>query len=254
MFINSPLEQFVLLPIFPFLTPYVVFVITNIIITAFYLFIFFSILILSFSVFGKSNFYLISSKWRRYIERNYIKILSFLDSNIQIKNKYIFFPLFSFNFFIVLYMNTFGILPFTYAITSQFIITLSIAVSLFLAMNTLSIIKHKIKFFSSFLPSGVSVILAFLLVPIELISFIFKPVSLAIRLFVNIVAGHTMLKIIAGFVLIIMSCVGFFSVSHLFPLILIIALFFLEVAVAFIQAFVFSILLCIYLNDLYNLH
>ncbi len=87
-----------------------------------------------------------------------------------------------------------------------------------------------------------------------MISFIFKPISLAIRLFVNIVAGHTMLKIIAGFILIIMSYIGLLCAGHLAPLAVIIVLFFLEVGVAFIQAFVFSVLLCIYLNDLYNLH
>ncbi len=163
MFIYSPLEQFVLLPIhkFPFLMPYIVFVTTNMIATAFVLFIFFFICLLAVFIVGKNKSYLIANRWRCCFEIMYINTVSFLDGNIQIKNKHYFFPLFSFNFLIIAYMNIFGILPFTYTITSQFIVTLSIASVLFLAMNALAIVKHKIKFFSSFLPSGVSVTLAF---------------------------------------------------------------------------------------------
>ena len=104
------------------------------------------------------------------------------------------------------------------------------------------------------LPPGTSVALSFLLVPIELISFVFKPISLSIRLFANMMAGHTLLKVIAGFGYTLMSASGSLFLLHIFPLLLLVPLFFLELGVAIIQSFVFSILICIYINDALNLH
>jgi len=108
--------------------------------------------------------------------------------------------------------------------------------------------------FSLFFPAGTSFTLAFLLVPLELISYIFKPLSLAIRLFCNMMAGHTLLKVIAGFAWTLMSFSGFLFLMHYIPILILIPLFGLEFGVALIQAFVFSFLTCIYLNDALNLH
>ncbi|MEY4050709.1 MAG: synthase subunit 6 [Bacteroidota bacterium] len=109
-------------------------------------------------------------------------------------------------------------------------------------------------FFALFLPPGTSIVLAFLLVPIELISYVFKPVSLSIRLFANMMAGHTLLKVIAGFACTLMANSGILFLLHYVPLLILIPLFGLELGVALIQSFVFSILICIYLNDSINLH
>jgi len=108
--------------------------------------------------------------------------------------------------------------------------------------------------FSLFLPSGTSLALSFLLVPIELISYIFKPISLSIRLFANMMAGHTLLKVIAGFAYTMMVLSGILFFVHYVPLLILIPLFLLELGVSLIQAFVFSVLVCIYLNDAINLH
>jgi len=96
--------------------------------------------------------------------------------------------------------------------------------------------------------------LLFLLTPIEVISFLFKPISLAIRLFANMMAGHTLLKVIAGFSFTLVNKSGVLFILHLIPLFLLIPLYGLELAVAFIQAFVFTILVCIYINEGLNLH
>jgi len=125
---------------------------------------------------------------------------------------------------------------------------------LFLGINIISIKQHKTEFFSSFYPSGTSVLLGLLLVPIELISYVFKPISLSIRLFANMMAGHTLLKVIIGFSFILMGKELIFFVFHLVPLLILIPLFFLEFGVSFIQAFVFCVLICIYINDALILH
>jgi ATP synthase subunit 6 len=109
-------------------------------------------------------------------------------------------------------------------------------------------------FFSLFLPGGTSIGFAFLLVPIEFVSYFFKPISLSVRLFANMMAGHALLKVIAGFGFILMGKTGIFFILQYVPLLILIPLFFLELAVAIIQAFVFCILICIYLNDAINLH
>jgi ATP synthase subunit 6 len=105
-----------------------------------------------------------------------------------------------------------------------------------------------------FLPAGTSLGLAFLLVPVELISYFFKPLSLAIRLFCNMMAGHTLLKVFAGFAWSLSSGSGIVMLLQIIPLLILVPLYGLELGVALIQAFVFSLLTCIYLNDAVNLH
>jgi ATP synthase subunit 6 len=139
-------------------------------------------------------------------------------------------------------------------VTSHFIVTFSISFFIFIGMNIICVKTHKLEFFSLFLPSGTSVLLAFLLVPVELISYIFKPLSLAIRLFCNMMAGHTLLKVFAGFAWSLSGTTGVLFLMHYVPLLILIPLFGLELGVALIQAFVFSLLTCIYLNDALNLH
>jgi len=126
--------------------------------------------------------------------------------------------------------------------------------SIFIGINIICVKKHGLKFFSLFLPPGTSIALAFLLVPIEFISYVFKPVSLSIRLFANMMAGHTLLKVIAGFAFTLMSNAGILFLVHYCPLLILIPLIGLELAVALIQSFVFTILICIYINDSINLH
>jgi len=177
-----------------------------------------------------------------------------VQENIGGKRSQEFFPLIFTLFFFVLCMNLIGLVPYSFTVTSHFIVTLILSLIIFLGMNIICIRIHGLKFFSLFLPSGTSFALSFLLVPVEIISYIFKPLSLAIRLFCNMMAGHTLLKVFAGFAWSLMSFSGILFFLQYIPILILIPLFGLELGVAFIQAFVFSLLTCIYLNDALNLH
>lgn len=248
-FFYSPLEQFIVLPIFS--SDYFFLSINNILIT--FLVIIFFLIVYILSILNP-NLYLISNRWQLLFENIFLGTTSLLQDNIQSTEKHTFFPMVSVIFFLILSLNLSGIVPFTFTITSELIITFAISLVSFLSIQIIAARKHKLKIFSSFLPSGVSIWLSPLLVPIEFISFFFKPISLSIRLFANMMAGHTLLKVIAGFIWVMMSAIGIFSLTHYVPLLILVVLFLLEVGVAMIQAFVFSVLICIYINDLYNLH
>ena len=138
--------------------------------------------------------------------------------------------------------------------TSHLIITFTLSFSIFIGINIICINIYKSEMLSLFIPSNTSFGLALLLVPIEFVSYIFKPISLGVRLFANLMAGHTLLKVIVGFswsMLLIENVLSFF---HVIPLLILVILMGLELGVAVIQAYVFTILTCIYLNDSINLH
>jgi len=150
-------------------------------------------------------------------------------------------------------LNLIGLFPYSFTLTSHIIVTLTLSVSTFIGINIISLKKYKLNFFSLFLPSGTSFVLALLLVPIEIISYLVKPISLAIRLFANMMAGHTLLKVIVGFANTLMLAGGIYFIIHYVPLLILIPLFGLELGVALIQSFVFAILICIYINDSTNI-
>ena len=159
-----------------------------------------------------------------------------------------FFP-FVFSLFIfILILNMIGMIPLTFTVTSHIIITFALASVVFILVTVLGFIKNGIGFLKLFVPSGVPVVMLPLLVPIELISYLIRPLSLSVRLFANMLAGHMMLKVFAGFV-IMLGVFGGFA-----PLLFMVAFTALEILVAFLQAFVFAVLTCIYLNDALHMH
>jgi ATP synthase subunit 6 len=253
-FLTSPLEQFQVLPIIGFYFNGFDISITNeTIILA--LILFFSLVYFN-SILKQetSSFYIVPNRWQAIIEIIYSLILSLVIDNIRDKKGQYFFPLVFFIFLFILSLNLIGLIPYSFTLTSHLIVTLSLSLAVFIGINIVCIRIHGINFFSLFLPSGTSIVLALLLVPIELISYVFKPISLSIRLFANMMAGHTLLKVIAGFAYTLMSNTGILFMLHYVPLLILIPLFGLELGVALIQSFVFSILICIYLNDTINLH
>jgi ATP synthase subunit 6 len=139
-------------------------------------------------------------------------------------------------------------------VTSHLIVTFTLALMTFIGINIICIKEHGINMLSLFLPSGSSLFLALLLIPIEIVSYFFRPISLSVRLFANMMAGHTLLKVIIGFAWVMMLAGGGLLVAHTIPLLILVVLMFLELGVACIQAYVFSILVCIYLNDAIHLH
>jgi ATP synthase subunit 6 len=158
-------------------------------------------------------------------------------------------------FLYVLMANLLGLIPFSFAITAQLVVAFGLSFSLFIGVTLIGVLKHKLHFLSFFLPSGAPIALAPLLVLIEIISYIFRPISLGVRLFANITAGHSLLAIIAGFSWTMLGVNTIFMTAlAAVPAIVIIAIFGLEIAVAFLQAYVFAVLLCIYLKDAIELH
>ena len=159
-----------------------------------------------------------------------------------------FFPFIFTLFMFVLFCNMIGMLPYSFTVTSHIIVTFVLAAFIFIAVTIIGFIKHGIKYLQLFVPKGVPVVLLPLIIVIEIISYLSRPVSLSVRLFANMMAGHTMLKVFGGFVISLGLLGGWL------PLGFSVALTGLEILVAFLQAYVFAILTCIYLNDALNLH
>jgi F-type H+-transporting ATPase subunit a len=150
-------------------------------------------------------------------------------------------------FLFILFANLFGLVPWSFTVTSHIIVTFALAIVVFLGVTIIGIIKHGVHFLRLFVPSGVSVVLLVVLVPIEILSYVIRPFTLSIRLFANMLAGHTMLAIFGGFA----AAVGVFAIL---PVGINVALYALEVLVAVLQAYVFAILTCLYLRDALHLH
>src|SRR5580693_4073964 len=164
-----------------------------------------------------------------------------------------FFP-FVFSLFIfVLFCNFLGMVPGSFTVTSQIAVTFSLAALVVLLVIVVGFMKHGLRFLTLFVPKAPWYLLI-LLVPIEVISFLTRPISLSVRLFANMLAGHTMLAVFGGFVVALGSAGGVLSVLSVAPMLLIVAIMLLELLVAFLQAYVFAILTCIYLNEALHLH
>ena len=150
-------------------------------------------------------------------------------------------------FMFILFGNLLGMIPSAFTFTSHIVVTFAMALAVFLFVTLLAIFKHGIRFFSFFVPPGAPKLMWPLLIPIEVISYLSRPVSLSVRLFANMLAGHTLLKVFAGFVVAL-------GAAGVVPLLFIVALTGLEILIAFLQAYVFTILTCLYINDALHLH
>lgn len=165
-----------------------------------------------------------------------------------------FFPLIFTLFLFILFANFFGLLPYAFTPTSHIIVTFAMALLVFVVVILVGWWNHGLKWFSLFVPGGVPVALLPLIVPIEIISFLSRPVSLSVRLFANMLAGHTILAVFAGFVVSLGAAGGILSVGAIVPQLAIIAITALELLVAGLQAYVFAVLTTIYLNEAIHLH
>ena len=159
-----------------------------------------------------------------------------------------YFPFIFSLFMFVLFCNMLGMLPYSFTVTSHIIVTFALAAIIFLGVTIIGFVNHGIGYLKLFIPSGVPLFLLPLIVIIEIISYLSRPVSLSVRLFANMLAGHTMLKVFGGFV------ISLGIIGGWLPLSFTVALTGLEMLIAFLQAYVFAILTCIYLNDALNLN
>jgi len=159
-----------------------------------------------------------------------------------------YFPFIFSLFMFVLFCNMLGMLPYSFTVTSHIIVTFALAAIIFIGVTIIGFVNHGVGYLKLFIPSGVPVVLLPIIVIIEMISYLARPVSLSVRLFANMLAGHTMLKVFGGFV------ISLGIIGGWLPLSFTVALIGLEVLIAFLQAYVFAILTCIYLNDALNLN
>jgi F-type H+-transporting ATPase subunit a len=204
------------------------------------------VLITALMVLGTRKHALVPGRWQSVAEMSYEFVADMVDTNAGHGGKE-FFPFVFTLFMFILFANFLGLVPYSYTVTSQIIVTFALAIVVFIGVTIVGIVKHGFHFLRLFVPRGVPMVLLLLLVPIELLSYCIRPFTLSIRLFANMLAGHTMLAIFGGFA----ASVGLLGILPMGIDILIVAL---EVLVAALQAYVFAILTCLYLSDALNLH
>jgi F-type H+-transporting ATPase subunit a len=197
---------------------------------------------------GSAGKQLIPSRFQSAAELAYEFVADMLRSNAGEKGMK-FFPLVFTLFIFIASCNLIGIIPYTFTVTSHLAVTLCMALIVFTTMTVYGFYKHGLHFLKLFVPSGIPIYILPLVVFIEVLSYFLKPVSHSVRLFANMLAGHIALKVFAGFVT-SLAAFGFLGwIGAVVPLALTVALTALELLVAFLQAYVFAILTCIYLND-----
>ena len=206
-----------------------------------------AIFILLFLLFGTKEKKIIPGKIQLISEMLYNFIGKMINDTAGKKAKP-YFPFIFSLFIFVLFCNMIGMLPYSFTVTSHIIVTLAFAMFIFIGVTILGFVIHGFKYLKIFVPSGVPLVLLPIIMIIEIISYLSRPISLSVRLFANMMAGHTMLKVFGGFVISLGLVAGWL------PLTFSVALTGLEILVAFLQAYVFAILTCIYLNDALNLH
>jgi F-type H+-transporting ATPase subunit a len=199
-----------------------------------------------FLMLGMSGRALVPGRWQSLAELSYEFVANMIRENVGTEGRR-FFPFIFTLFMFILFGNMLGLVPYSFTYTSHIIVTGALAVVVIVGVTVVGVVLHGVRFLSLFVPHGAPAFMMPLMIPIEILSYLSRPVSLSIRLFANMMAGHTMMKVFAGFVV----ALGVFGVA---PIAVNVALTAFEVLVAFLQAYVFTILTCLYLNDAIHLH
>ncbi len=240
--IHNPLEQFQIKEIIP-----IEFLGYNISFTNSSLFmclaVFVVFLLLGLSVKNPTK---IPSRIQAFGEVLYGFLIDMIDSTAGPEAKK-FAPVIFSLFIFILACNFLGLVPYSFTVTSHIVVTFAMAIFVFLSVTLIGFIRHGFHFFSLFLPQGVPLLIAPFIIPIELFAYLVRPVSLSVRLAANMTAGHVAMKVIAGFIIM-------FPMVSIFPFALLTLLVGFEIFVAVLQAYIFTILSCVYLSDAMNLH
>jgi F-type H+-transporting ATPase subunit a len=199
------------------------------------------------TIWGMRGRALVPTRMQSLAELSYEFVANMVRDNVGTDGQK-YFPLVFSLFMFVLFCNMLGMMPYSFTVTSHIIVTFALAALVFIGVTIIGFATHGFGYFKFFVPSGVPVALLPLLVVIEVISYLTRPISLSVRLFANMMAGHTMLKVFGAFV------VGLGVIGGWAPLAFMVAFTGLEILVAFLQAYVFAILTCIYLNDALHMH
>ena len=192
---------------------------------------------------------LIPGRWQSLAETLYDFVAGMVRENVGDVGK-AYFPFIFSLFLYVMFANLLGMVPLSFAVTSHIVVTFALALFIFVGVTIIGFARHGAHFLSFFVPPGVPAWLMPIMVPIEIISYFVRPVSLSVRLFANMVAGHVILKLFAGFVI---SLGVLFPLLGLFPLTAVVVFTGFEIFIALLQAYVFTILTCLYLNDALNM-
>jgi F-type H+-transporting ATPase subunit a len=209
-------------------------------------------LIWAFMYFGMRRATLVPGRWQSAVESIHEFIVGMVDENIGAKGR-AYVPFIFSLFVFILFANIIGLFPFSFTVTSHLAVTFAFAAFIFLMCVLIGIARHGLHWFSFFLPPGTPWYLMWLIIPIEVISFLSRPITLSVRLFANMTAGHILLKVFAGFVISLGVAGGIWAAVGVLPFVMNVALYALELLVAVVQAYVFALLTSVYLNDSINL-
>ncbi|WP_374763576.1 F0F1 ATP synthase subunit A [Yunchengibacter salinarum] len=191
---------------------------------------------------------LVPGRWQTMVEMAYEFIAGMVRDNVGRDGKR-YFPFIFTLFMFILGANMAGMIPYSFTVTSHIAVTFALAMVVFVGVTLIGLLKHGAGFLKLFAPSGVPMALMPLIVPIELMSYLTRPISLSVRLFANMLAGHIMMKVFAGFVISLGAMGAAGALGAVLPFAFNLFLTGLEILVAFLQAYVFAILSCLYLHD-----
>jgi len=252
VFILSPLSQFEVVNLIGLNAPILGYLHINLTNLSLYS-IFILLVVLGLHFFGNNDYKLIPSKWSISLESSFASLSTMVKEQIGSQSeKYL--PFIYSLFVFILIGNLISNVPYSFAVTASGIVSLGLSFTIFIGVTILALSTHGIKFFSFFIPAGTPLALVPLLVLIELVSYLARAVSLGVRLFANITAGHTLLKILSTYLFKLFTGNIIVAVVTLVPFAIFLALIGLELAVSLIQAFVFTLLVCSYLRDAIELH
>jgi F-type H+-transporting ATPase subunit a len=244
--VASPLEQFTIEPILDLKIGETDISFTNsslwMVITALVLIVFVAV--------GTQRRAMVPGRWQSAVEYFYQVVADMVRDNVGSQGRP-YFPFIFALFMFILFGNLIGLIPTAFTFTSHLAVTFAMAAFIFVGVTIIGLVTHGLKFFSLFFPHGAPIISAPVLIPIEIISYFSRPISLSVRLFANMTVGHVLLKVIGGGVVALGS---FYVIPGLVPFAALVAITMLEVMIGVIQAYVFAILTCVYLNDALHLH
>lgn len=202
-----------------------------------------AVLLMSYGMRSRS---LVPGRMQNVSEMLYDIVAGMVRTNVGHEGKK-YFPFIFTLFMFILFGNLLGMIPIAFTFTSHLVVTFTMAIVIFLAVTAIGIWRHGFGFLRMFFPHGAPAWTAVILVPVELVSYLSRPISLSVRLFANMLVGHTLLKVLAAFV-------GMLGIFGILPLVVVVGITALEFLVSVLQAYIFAILTCIYLNDALHLH
>jgi len=252
LIIPSPLEQFEVVNLIGLNAPifgYINLSLTNLALYSLVVLV----VIIGLHYYGNNNAKLLPSKWSIALESSFSSIQSIVREQMGSKNE-IYLPFIYSLFFFILIGNLVGNVPYSFTITSSVIVSIGLSVTIFLGVTILGLYIHKLHFFSFFIPSGTPLAMVPLLSLIEIVSYLARAITLGIRLFANMFAGHSLLKILSTFLYNMLSSSLLIAVFTLIPFVFFLAIIGLELAVSLIQAYVFCLLTASYIKDAIDLH